>query len=220
MADKEEGAPTNPFTTLLYWAIGISIIWYIFKSLTGFYDGIGDINTYIVSMTGGPDGWYGSFLVLFDQLVLIYIQLATIISALLILATAYAFMRLTQIKSANKKKAAALKQKKTTSGGTKTNEKWQRVIAHANSENPAEWRLSILEADVLLDEVLTNAGFRGDSIGDKLKSADFKTVQLAWEAHKVRNAIAHEGADYLVNQREVKRVMELFEQVFKELNFI
>ncbi len=105
----------------------------------------------------------------------------------------------------------------------KENEKWLRVLAHANSGNPPEWRLAIMEADIMLDELLRGRGYPGDSIGDMLKTidpSDMLTLQAAWEAHLVRNRIAHSGADFQLNERETKRVVALFESVFKEAQII
>lgn len=103
------------------------------------------------------------------------------------------------------------------------NEKWERVLAHANSVNPSDWRLAIIEADVMLDEVLQVSGYHGDGVGEMLKSvdrSDLLTLDAAWEAHKVRNEIAHAGGDYQLTEREARRVITLFESVFKELRII
>ena len=53
-----------------------------------------------------------------------------------------------------------------------------------------------------------------------LKSASFKTIELAWDAHKMRNRIAHEGSDFVLTEREAKRVFVLYESVFRELKAI
>jgi len=103
------------------------------------------------------------------------------------------------------------------------NPKWAKVLAHVNSTNPSDWRLAILEADIILNEMLDKMGYHGATMGDKLKSiepSDFSTLQEAWEAHKVRNAIAHEGSDLNLNKAEAERVVRLFEKVFKEFKFI
>jgi hypothetical protein len=103
------------------------------------------------------------------------------------------------------------------------NDKWTKVIEHLNSNNSSDWRLAIIEADIMLDELLTSLGYHGDSIGDKLKAVepgDMKSLQLAWEAHLVRNRIAHSGSDFELNEREAKRIVALFETVFKEYQII
>jgi hypothetical protein len=103
------------------------------------------------------------------------------------------------------------------------NPKWEKVVEHANSTNSAEWRLGIIEADIMLDDLLKAAGYHGDSLGERLKAvekSDFLTLDNAWEAHKIRNQIAHQGADFSLSEREVRRVITLYESVFKEFKVI
>ena len=103
------------------------------------------------------------------------------------------------------------------------NERWEVILEHIESENPNDWRLAILEADIVLGEMLEKMGYRGESIGEQLKGvekSDFTTIDDAWEAHKVRNLIAHEGANFLLSDREAKRVIGLYKNVFQEFHFI
>ncbi len=103
------------------------------------------------------------------------------------------------------------------------NEKWQRVVVHINSANPSDWKLAILECDIMLGEILEKMGYMQESIGEKLKviePSDFSNIESAWEAHKIRNAIAHEGSDFMINEREAKRVIGLYEVVFREFEYI
>lgn len=105
----------------------------------------------------------------------------------------------------------------------KQGEKWEKVMAHVHSENPAEWRLAIIEADVILESLLTDLGYEGEGIGERLKAVDptdMLTLDKAWEAHKVRNRIAHSGQDFELTERETKRVIKLFEEVFSEFGII
>jgi hypothetical protein len=106
---------------------------------------------------------------------------------------------------------------------TKKNEKWEKVIVHINSQNPNDWKLAILECDIMLSDILEKMGYMQQSIGDKLKSiepSDFVNIEAAWEAHKIRNQIAHEGSDFALNEREAKRVIGLYELVFREFEYI
>lgn len=103
------------------------------------------------------------------------------------------------------------------------NQKWHDVIIHINSENPNDWKLAILECDIILGEMLEKMGYMQNSIGEKLKAvepSDFTNIESAWEAHKIRNSIAHEGSDFAINEREAKRVIGLYEVVFREFDFI
>ena len=106
-----------------------------------------------------------------------------------------------------------------TKGDPALSKKWQSVMSHADSPNPSDWRQAVIEADIMLDDVLSRTGYHGDGVGEKLKGAskaDFKTLDQAWEAHKIRNQIAHEGSDFAMSQHEAKRVINLYRQVFEE----
>jgi hypothetical protein len=103
------------------------------------------------------------------------------------------------------------------------NKDWEKVKELLLSKNPTDWRMGIMEADNLLDSLLTMLGYEGESLGAKLKSieaSDFPTLQYAWEAHKIRNKIAHEGMNYQLDASEVGRVLRLYETVFEDARFI
>jgi len=97
---------------------------------------------------------------------------------------------------------------------------WEIILGHLNSQNQAEWKLAIIEADSILDEILKEVGYVGETLADRLKAAgDGGVIQQAWEAHKIRNMIAHEGGTELTH-REAKRVVGLYENVFKKFGYI
>jgi hypothetical protein len=103
------------------------------------------------------------------------------------------------------------------------NPKWKLVEEHIDSDDANKWKLAILEADIILSELLDTLNLPGEGIGEKLKSvesSDFDHIEEAWEAHKIRNAIAHQGSDFLLNQREAKRVIKLYKSVFSEFKII
>lgn len=113
--------------------------------------------------------------------------------------------------------------KEVAESASMVNEKWEKVVTHINSTNPSDWKLAILECDIMLYDILEKMGYMQLSIGDKLKSiepSDFTNIEAAWEAHKIRNQIAHEGSDFMINEREAKRVIGLYELVFREFEYI
>jgi len=116
----------------------------------------------------------------------------------------------------------ALKREKTEDGGIK-NEKWRKILKYISSENSNDWKLAIIEADTMLFDLLTQLGFKGETLGDKLKNVDrdnFRGLNFAWEVHNIRNRIAHEGSSFEVSLHEAKRVIALYEQIFLEFGFI
>lgn len=103
------------------------------------------------------------------------------------------------------------------------NERWDHIQELVNSPSGSDWRLSIIEADSILDGLLEARDIPGGSIGEKLKNispGDLGSMQAAWEAHLVRNRIAHEGSEYDLSQRDARRTIQLYEVVFRELGFL
>lgn len=104
-----------------------------------------------------------------------------------------------------------------------TNPRWIQIEKSMQSHNMSEWKVAILEADILLYDMLSQMGYEGDSIGEILKKVDkanFVTLDDAWKAHLVRNKIAHQGADFEISKDEADRTIRLFKRVFDEFYFI
>ncbi len=105
----------------------------------------------------------------------------------------------------------------------RTNDRWDKVSALFQSANEADWRLGIMEADVMLDEMTLALGYKGETLGERLKQieqSDFPMLQPAWQAHLLRNKIAHEGMGYNLSHQEAWRGYKLFEAVFRSAGFI
>ena len=103
------------------------------------------------------------------------------------------------------------------------NPQWTKTLGYLFSQHESDWKLAIIEADTMLESLVTQLGFKGNSLGDKLKGAtqeSFRNLTTAWEVHTVRNKIAHEGASFELTQREAKRVIALYEQIFREFGYI
>ena len=108
-------------------------------------------------------------------------------------------------------------------GGSFLNKRWDVVLQYLFSENPGDWKLAIIEADSMLDNLMDQLGFKGEGLGEKLKSANqdtFRGLTTAWEVHTVRNRIAHEGQQFELSQHEAKRLVALYEQIFREFGYI
>lgn len=161
---------------------------------------------------GGVRGW-------FKGVVATALVVAVVFTTLLVGGILYAAIRTGQIRA---REARRIREAIPSTMQPRRNERWDKVVAHVSSENPNDWRLAIIEADIMLDEMVTRMGFMGNTLGDKLKQAtrgDFRSLDNAWEAHRVRNQIAHEGSDFILTQREAKRVIGLYESVFEEFKY-
>jgi hypothetical protein len=77
--------------------------------------------------------------------------------------------------------------------------KRQEIEKMAQSDSIYELRHAVIEADKLVDFVLKKKGYLGETFADRLCNAekylDHATYQNLWDAHKIRNAVAHSQED-------------------------
>lgn len=215
MADKKE-APKVDMVVDVGFVIVVSIFIVLLWTTI--------LNYLLLSRFGSYDDIWRAFVEWFlKYLWPIIILLSVIITILAIVGIAYNYKRLLKLNEAEDKIFNPQDVPLVEEVEMEKNKKWEAVVAHINSTNSSDWRLAIIEADVMLDELLRTQGYQGDSIGEMLKAverSDMTTLDHAWEAHKVRNEVVHSGAEYPLNEREAKRVIALFESVFREFNII
>lgn len=88
---------------------------------------------------------------------------------------------------------------------------------------PPMGQLAVSEADKLLDAGLKLVGVAGQTMGERLKSAEkrFPTVlyNRVWEAHKLRNRLAHE-VGVVLGASETKEAVSAFREALTALGLI
>lgn len=103
------------------------------------------------------------------------------------------------------------------------NPRWHYIETLIESINESDWRVAIMEADSFMEESLRDKGLEGNTAADLLEEAKangYRSIQDAWDAHLVRNQIAHQGSDFPLTQNEARRVIKLFGNFFEELGVI
>ncbi len=90
--------------------------------------------------------------------------------------------------------------------------RWREIEEIARSADNHQLAQAIIIADKLLDAVLTARGAQGQSMGERLKFAEKffdnnSIYQGAWDAHKLRNQIAHE-VDHVINSQQAQDAIE------------
>lgn len=194
---------------------------------------VSEVQWWMVDFEGAPDGWVeedalgvvpGGTVGFVQYLGRLGVRISYIVSSVLLLLFLWVFFLIHRLNKRERAKLgvpgldAFIPEEREV-----LNARWVRVQELAGSGNPHEWRQAIVEADIMLDDLLTRLSFTEGSIGDKLKSvepSDFETLDDAWEAHKVRNRIVHEGSDFILTPEQVRRVVARYEKVFREFDFI
>jgi hypothetical protein len=100
--------------------------------------------------------------------------------------------------------------------------RWGEIRRHMDSTKEVEWKFAIIEADKLIDIVFQKAGFPGATLGERmmnLKDGEIQNMQDLWDAHKIRNRLAHD-LNYFLRYTEAKQAILSYEKVLQELGAI
>lgn len=186
-----------------------------------------DILTPLVDYLKTADFFSGSgegIWLFLDQVWFYYTLLAYLLAFIFLYIFLYASTRVGKIEEAKEVMLVAQRKSYEAMYGQPTQRRrWDDVEKHLNSENPNDWKLAIIEADIILDDFLKRNGYSGDSLGERLKNIPTGSLQSlddAWEAHKLRNQIAHGGAEFVLTYKLAQDAIARYRKVFTELGIV
>ncbi len=99
---------------------------------------------------------------------------------------------------------------------------WNQIQKRLLSPDQNDWKLAILEADHILNEILKMSGYLGASLEDKLDlitEAQLSNVDEIMNAHKIRDKISSDPSFPITNE-EAREIIAVYKKSFIELNLI
>lgn len=99
----------------------------------------------------------------------------------------------------------------------KYRERWMTVMGGLDN-TPSAMALTIIQADKLLDAALKERGAAGNTLGERMKSSKdlFSDRNGIWQAHKLRNHIAHDD-DVKLDIRKTRRALDSFKKALTDV---
>jgi hypothetical protein len=101
-------------------------------------------------------------------------------------------------------------------------ERWLAVLKKAAAGTPDALKISIIDADKLVDDVLKQMGLAGEHMADrleKLSAEDVRSLERLWRAHRLRNNLVH-SLGFQISAHEAKQALENYEVFLKELKLL
>ena len=104
-------------------------------------------------------------------------------------------------------------------GAQKISRQWKRIQNRIETGTEYEYKLAIIEADDLFNNVLENRGFKAKTFEERIKQMD--TAQLPnldeiIEVHKIRNSIVYDP-DYKIDRDQAKQFLGTYEKGIKNI---
>lgn len=99
--------------------------------------------------------------------------------------------------------------------------RWLHIESSLKRDEHSSYHLAILNADKLLDQALRDRGIRGETMGERMKTArtTWSNANAVWTAHKMRNQIAHE-TDVHITYDDTRRALAGFKQALRDIGAI
>ncbi|MBI2038562.1 MAG: hypothetical protein HYT19_01405 [Candidatus Nealsonbacteria bacterium] len=107
-------------------------------------------------------------------------------------------------------------------GTKKVDRDWNKIKARLDTGLESEYKLSILEADSMMDDVLKRMGFGGASLGerlDKLTEVSLANLNRVRLAHQTRPNVVHHS-DYKPSLDEAQQTIAIFEESLIDLQVL
>ena len=100
--------------------------------------------------------------------------------------------------------------------------RWESVLANLERDDENSYKLAVIEADKIFDDILKRIGYQGEDMGERLKQltpAQAPNVNEVWEAHKLRNQIVHEP-DAKLTRAQAQRAVEIYQRALEDLEAV
>lgn len=104
-------------------------------------------------------------------------------------------------------------------GVKKTFKQWAKVLKRLETGKEADYKLAVIEADGLLNDILKKMGYKGETMAKILEQLDatiLSNIEQIWEVHKIRNKIVHDP-DYGLSLEQARKILGIYEKTFRTL---
>jgi hypothetical protein len=155
----------------------------------------------------------------FSHLTLIEV-VSSIFSAAFIALTVYFLIETGWIKNRMEKVRDIVLKKDVAKEHTRTS--WEDIERHFFAGDDNDLKIALIEADNLLGESLHDIGIPGANIGDQLQRINeekLPNLEDVWQAHKIRNRIAHE-TNFVLKRDLAERALTVYEKALEHLGFL
>jgi len=105
---------------------------------------------------------------------------------------------------------------------SKMQKNWKKIRQRVDSKNVSQFKVAILEADAIVDDILKKIGYAGNDMAERLeqiKPGQFDYLEELKNIHQIRNRIVHEE-DFVVDKKLTEETLDMYEKVLRYLEFI
>lgn len=97
--------------------------------------------------------------------------------------------------------------------------RWEKILERIETENPSQYKVAVLEAEALAEEILSGIGWQGENMDVRLTAVTDSQLESRLgllEAHQVRNAII-QNREYQISREDALSTLDRYKRFFDEV---
>ena len=94
----------------------------------------------------------------------------------------------------------------------KMNKKWRKITSRLEGNDQSQYKLAIIEADSMIDNIFKQMGLKGDDMIQKMDNLNPEQLDIKddlKEAHKMRNQIIHDPS-LQIGKESAKKILDIY----------
>lgn len=95
--------------------------------------------------------------------------------------------------------------------------KWNKIKKKMESENKSNWKVAIIEADNIIDDLIERMKYPGENMGERLAGINpgqIGNIEELKRAHEIRNRIIHEE-NFKLSKKQAEKIIGYYENFLK-----
>lgn len=99
---------------------------------------------------------------------------------------------------------------------------WDKIKARLMSDNASQYKVAVLEADRVADQMLEGIGYKGENMAERLKNitaVHVGNVDDLLRAHDVRNQIIHDP-NFVLDKKTATELVGVYENFLRSMEFL
>ncbi|OGI28750.1 MAG: hypothetical protein A2288_03690 [Candidatus Moranbacteria bacterium RIFOXYA12_FULL_44_15] len=109
-----------------------------------------------------------------------------------------------------------------TTKKSKLKKRWEKIRAKVESGNESDWKVAVIEADNIIDDLIKRMGYAGENMAERLDAINpgqIENIEELWRAHQTRNRIIHED-DFKLDKASALDILGDYEEFLKEFEVL
>ncbi|MDO9231350.1 MAG: hypothetical protein Q7U36_02595 [bacterium] len=99
----------------------------------------------------------------------------------------------------------------------KLRKKWNKIREGIKSPEEDNWKIAIISADEIIDDLIRRMGYAGENMGERLAEitpGQIENIEELKKAHEIRNQIIHDEA-FALSKEQAEETIGYFENFLK-----